>query len=78
MLIMDIFAVDRRPALAKINRPTLVIASTESPLLESQKKMAQAIVGAQLILVKGAGHALFVDDPRAFDEALERLLRSSR
>lgn len=77
MLIMDIFAVDRRPALVKINRPTLVIASAESPLLESQKRMAEAIPGAQFVLVKGAGHALFVDDPQAFDEALERLLRSS-
>jgi microsomal epoxide hydrolase len=76
MLIMDIFAVDRRPALAKIDKPTLVIASAESPLLRAQEKMAAAISGAKFVSVKGSGHALFVDDPEEFNSSLERLLRS--
>ena len=76
MLMMDDYAVDRRPALAKIDRPTLVIASAESPLLKAQERMAGAIRGAQFVTVKGAGHALFVDDPQAFNESLERLLKS--
>jgi non-heme chloroperoxidase len=76
MLVTDILTVDRRPVLAKIDKPTLVIASAESSLLESQKKMAGAIRGARFVAVKDAGHALFVDDPRSFDEALERLLAS--
>lgn len=76
MLMMDIFAVDRRPAFAKLDKPTLVIASADSPLLEAQRRMAASIPGARFVLVQGAGHALFVDEPQAFDEALERLLKA--
>jgi len=76
MLVMDIFAVDRRPALAKIDRPALVIASAESPLLESQRRMAAAIPGSTFVSVAGAGHAVFVDDPQAFDKSLQALLDS--
>ncbi len=74
MLIMDIFGVDRRPALSKIDRPTLVIGSADSSLAEAQKKMAGAIPGAELLLLEGVGHAVFVDEPDIFAEALERLL----
>jgi non-heme chloroperoxidase len=74
MLIMDIFGVDRRPALAKIDRPTLVIGSAESSLADAQKRMADAIPGAELLLLKGVGHAVFVDEPDIFAQALERLL----
>jgi len=76
MLIMDIFAVDRRPALARLDKPTLVIAATGSPLLEAQKRMAASIPGSQFVPIEDAGHAVFVDQPQAFDEALERLLKS--
>jgi non-heme chloroperoxidase len=76
MLAMDIFGADRRPALKKINRPTLVIASAESPLLDEEKQMATAIAGARWVAVQGAGHALFVDDPEKFDEELTHLLQA--
>jgi microsomal epoxide hydrolase len=78
MLIMDIFGADRRPALAKLDRPTLVIASAESPLLEAQKRMAAAVPGAQLVVVPGTGHALFVDEPQIFYDALASLLARSK
>jgi non-heme chloroperoxidase len=74
MLIMDIFGVDRRPALARIDRPTLVIGAAESSLADAQKKMAAAIPGAELLLLEGVGHAVFVDEPEIFAQALERLL----
>jgi non-heme chloroperoxidase len=74
MLMMDIFGADRRPALAKIDRPTLVIGSAESSLAEAQKKMADAIAGAEFLLLKGTGHAVFLDEPDLFAQALERLL----
>src|SRR5262249_17903214 len=77
MLMMDIFGVDRRPALAKIDKPTLVIASAESPLLMGQRKMAAAIANAQLKVISGAGHAVFLDDPKSFDSALRGLLEKS-
>jgi len=77
MLAMDIFGVDRRPALKKINRPALVIASAGSPLLEAQKEMAAEIPEARLVVVEGAGHAVFIDDPEKFDAALSQLLRDA-
>jgi len=77
MLMMDIFGVDRRPALAKIDKPTLVIASAESPLLESQRKMAAVIPNSRFEAISGAGHALFLDEPALFDAALQQLLDKS-
>jgi non-heme chloroperoxidase len=62
--------VDRRPVLKEINRPALVIASAESPLLDAQKEMAGQIAAARLVVVEGAGHAVFLDDPEEFDTAL--------
>jgi pimeloyl-ACP methyl ester carboxylesterase len=37
--------------------------------------MANAIPGAELLLLKGVGHAVFVDEPEIFAQALERLIR---
>ena len=76
MLAADIFGTDRRPALKKIDCPTLVIASSDSPLLQAQKEMAESIPGARWFVVQGAGHALFVDEPQVFDTQLRSLLRS--
>ena len=77
MLLMDIFGVDRRDALNRIDRPALVIAAASSPLLQQQKEMAAAIAGARLVLVEGAGHALFIDQPQQFDQALGQLLQAA-
>jgi non-heme chloroperoxidase len=77
MRVMDLFGTDRRPALKKINRPTLVIASAESPLLNVQKEMANEISGARFIVVKGAGHGLFIDDPDTFEHELTLLLQAA-
>jgi non-heme chloroperoxidase len=77
MLISDIFGVDRRPALQKIDRPAWVIASANSPLLDTQREMAANIHGAHLVVVPDVGHAVFVDDPASFDKALSELLAAS-
>jgi non-heme chloroperoxidase len=74
MLVMDMLAVDRRPVLAKIDKPTLVIASAESPLLDAQKKMAETVSGAEFVAVEGAGHAVFVDQPKVFGDTLQTFL----
>jgi non-heme chloroperoxidase len=76
MLISDIFGADRRPALAKLDKPALVIASARSPLLDVQKEMAASTSGAKLEVVDGTAHAVFVDDPAAFDAALQSFLES--
>jgi len=76
MLVTDIFGVDRRPALSTIDKPTLVIASGASPLLAAQREMASAVRGATFIVVEGAGHAVFIDEPQQFDQALDGFLRT--
>jgi non-heme chloroperoxidase len=77
MLVSDIFGADRRPALQKIDRPALVIASASSPLLDAQRQMAESIRGAVFITLPNTRHALFVDEPKAFDGALALLLRAA-
>jgi non-heme chloroperoxidase len=76
MLISDIFGADRRPALAKLDKPSLVIASGNSPLLDVQKEMAASIPDAKLVVLAGTAHAVFVDDPATFDAALQTFLES--
>ena len=76
MLISDYFGVDRRPALAKINKPTLVIAPAASPYFEREKEMAATIRGAQFVVVGGSGHAVMIDQQAKFDDALRTFLES--
>jgi len=74
MLVSDIFGADRRPILKKLNRPALVIGSSDSPLIEVQKEMAATIPGAKFVTVEGSGHAVFIDQPEKFDDALRAFL----
>ena len=76
MLIADIFGADRRPALAKLDKPALVIASGSSPLLDVQKEMAASIPNVKFVAMPGTAHAVFVDDPATFDAALQSFLES--
>jgi microsomal epoxide hydrolase len=70
MLLMDFIAYDRRPALQRFDRPTLVLAAADSEELAEQRAMARAIPGARLEVVENAGHALFLDQPERFRELL--------
>jgi non-heme chloroperoxidase len=74
MLVADIFGADRRPGLAKLNKPALVIAASSSPLLDLQKEMAAGIPGARFLAIDEANHAVFVDQPERFDEAVKGFL----
>ncbi|KHK03417.1 alpha/beta fold hydrolase [Desulfovibrio sp. TomC] len=49
---------DRRPSLASIKAPTLVIHGAKDPLLpvEAGKDTAQTIPGARLLIIPGMGH----------------------
>jgi non-heme chloroperoxidase len=76
MLIADIFGTDRRPALAKLNKPALVIASASSPLLDAQKEMAASVSGAKFVAVDDSAHAVFIDQPEKFDQALQEFLKT--
>ena len=55
--------IDRIDALVKFDRPTLIIASADSPELEAQKAMLAKLPNGQFTSVAEAGHAVFVDQP---------------
>ena len=74
MLIADIFGANRMPALAKLDKPALVIAASSSSQLEQQKNMAAKIPRAKFVTINDAGHAVFVDQPKQFNEALKGFL----
>lgn len=78
MLMMDFVAVDRRPALAKFNRPTLVIAAAESGEIDAQRDMAAQIKGARFETIKDAGHAVFLDQPERFHQLLADFLQQAQ
>jgi len=67
-LILDLFGKDYREAFPRIEVPTLVIAAGTSP--EKDAQLAQRIANMTTKVVEGAGHAVFYDDPQAFDAAL--------
>lgn len=74
MLMTDFVLIDRRPALRKFNRPTLVIAAADSSEAKSQSEMAQQIAGARYETIANAGHAVFLDQPARFNELLAAFL----
>lgn len=65
-----LWATDNRGALAKIDKPTLLIV-TRNFLMPNYEQMQKAIRGARLEVFEGDGHALFVDDPDRFNGVLE-------
>jgi non-heme chloroperoxidase len=75
MLMLDFIAVDRRAAMDKFNRPTLVVAAAESDELEAQRDMAHRIKNARLELIADAGHAVFLDQPERFNDLLADFVR---
>ncbi len=70
MLMMDFIAKDRRAALAKFNRPALIIASAQSEEIEAQREMSRHIKDARFETIDNAGHAVFLDQPQRFYELL--------
>ena len=74
MLVADLYGVDRTPAIAKFAKPTLVIASGNSPELAAQRAMAAAFPDGRIEVISDAGHAVFVDQPDRFGEVVERFL----
>lgn len=74
MLVMDMYALDRRDALNRIDKPTLVIAAASSPELAAQQAGAAKVRGARLEVIADAGHAVFADQPGVFDAALRKFI----
>jgi non-heme chloroperoxidase len=74
-MLSSMVSVDRRPALAKINRPTLIVAAG-SRKRQLQEEMHRRIAGSRLVFFESAGHALFVDEPDRFNALLDEFLQT--
>ncbi len=71
-LFFDLYSGDRRPALARISVPALVVVPDENRLLGEY--MQSKIGRAKLEVVPEAGHALFLEKPQTFNQVLESFL----
>jgi pimeloyl-ACP methyl ester carboxylesterase len=67
---------DSTPLLPSINVPTLVITGDEDTLIpvDESRAMANAIPGATLVIVAGAGHLANLEQPDAFNRAFHEFL----
>ena len=71
-LLFDLYTGDRRPALSHVAVPTLIITNSDNRLLGDYLK--SKIKRATLEVIDGAGSAIFLDKPQAFNQALESFL----
>lgn len=71
MQIQDLFTTDRRPSVKRFTKPTLVVASGNSPLLDEKRQMAAALPWGQFAVIPDAAHAVFFDQPEEFNRLLE-------
>lgn len=71
-LYLGSLTFDQRPALSKIDIPTLIVAARgpQRPDWSRFQQMQGAIPGSRLEVFPEAGHALFVDEPGRFNQLL--------
>jgi len=74
-MLSSMASVDRRPALAKINRPTLIVAAAGGER-QLQEDMHRRIASSRLVFFEKAGHALFVDEAGRFNALLDEFLKT--
>jgi pimeloyl-ACP methyl ester carboxylesterase len=67
---------DSGPLLSSIHCPTLILVGEEDELTPPalSRDMQQAIGGAELVVIPGAGHLSNLEQPDAFNAALARFL----
>jgi pimeloyl-ACP methyl ester carboxylesterase len=68
---------DQTGNLSRLRCPTLVIAGSGDAILkvEDCQSMAAAIPGAEFVVIPNTGHLSNLEDPPAFNEALDGFLR---
>ena len=77
-IIGDLMAMAERPdstaLLSHITVPTLVLVGQEDGLTTpaDAERIAKGITGARLVVLKDAGHLSNMEQPRLFNEAVER------
>lgn len=69
---------DQVAALPEIKTPTLLIAGEKDPVTppDTMMKMAEAISGSSLEILPNAGHLANLEQPAAFNQALDNFLQS--
>jgi pimeloyl-ACP methyl ester carboxylesterase len=72
---VSMVAIDRRPTLAKISVPTLIVTPKEGFTASFEEDMQKRIPNSQIEEMENVGHALFVDDPKAFNHRVESFLQ---
>jgi len=67
---------DSMPLLAKVSVPTLVITGAEDEMIpvDESRRMAEAVKGAKLVIIPGAGHLSNLEQPEAFNSAVNAFL----
>jgi 3-oxoadipate enol-lactonase len=67
---------DSMPLLATVTVPTLVITGEEDEMIpvDESRRMAQAVKGAKLVIIPGAGHLSNLEQPEAFNSAVNEFL----
>ena len=67
---------DSTPLLAQVSVPTLVITGAEDEMIpvEESRRIASGIRGAKLVIIPGAGHLANLEQPEAFNAALNGFL----
>ena len=66
-------STDNRSALAKFDKPVLIVGATKR-LMPAVQQMQKTIPGAKLEFFHDAGHAVFVDDAEKFNALLDQFL----
>ena len=74
MLVADMFGVNRTTALKKIECPTLIVASAKSFELSRQQAGADQISHARFEKIDDTAHAVFLDQPKRFDEVVRSFI----
>lgn len=71
---------DSTPMLGSIRVPSLVVVGEEDALapVAEMERMAAAIPGATFVTIAGAGHLANLEDPGAFNNALQDFLEAIR
>ncbi len=80
-LMVGTFSSDHTAALAKIDKPALVVAAGDdksNPWVAKYRDLAASIPSARFELFPDRGHALFADDPARFNSLLESMLVPKR
>jgi microsomal epoxide hydrolase len=72
---VSMVAIDRRPTLAKIGVPTLIVTPKGGYTASFEEDMQKHIANSKIEEMENVGHALFVDDPKGFNQRLETFLQ---